>query len=37
MSRYYTMAVTITGAAPERVDAVKKAAESIHSRPTRIP
>ncbi len=28
MSRYYTMAVTITGAARDRVDAVKQAAEA---------
>ena len=28
MSRYYSMAVTITGAARERVDAVKQAAEA---------
>ncbi len=28
MSRYYTMAVTITGAAPDCVDAVKQAAEA---------
>ncbi len=28
MSRYYTMAVTITGAGRDRVDAVKQAAEA---------